>query len=429
MAGKSKPVIVATSLLNIGTAFGGQEKAKSIMKEKKPRKRLRKILKYSGITIGALILALTGVWLSAWSAYGASSSGERLELIEKSPHWKDGEFHNIKEPVWPPMTDMLWHSIFESSEHTKPASTIPIIKRGKTDFEVPPEGGLRVTWLGHCTSLVEIDGFRILTDPVWGERVSPLSWVGPKRFHEPPLALEDLPQVDAILISHDHYDHLDYPTVKQLLEYDVQWLVPLGVGAHLEYWGVDADHITELDWWQDTIIGDLKITCTPARHFSGRSAFGSDMNETLWASWAVQGPDHSVYFSGDTALHDQLVRIGEDYGPFDITMIDTGAYSDHWPDVHLGPEQAVIANTLLKGKLMIPVGWGSFDLSTHGWTEPVERLVVAAEARGVSIVIPKPGGFVVPGETVLERWWPELPWRSADELPVRSTNVDDLHEK
>jgi L-ascorbate metabolism protein UlaG (beta-lactamase superfamily) len=399
------------------------------MTEKRPRKRLRRILKYSGISVGVLFGALTVVWLSAWSAYGSSPSGERLERIEKSPHWKEEEFRNFREPVWPSLSDMLWHSTFESSNHTRPETTIPFIKRGKADYATPPADGLRVTWLGHCTSLIEIDGQRVLTDPVWGERVSPFSWVGPSRFHEPPLALEDIPEIDAILISHDHYDHLDHPTVEQLRGRDVQWIVPLGVGAHLEYWDIDSDRITELDWWQSSNLGNLKITCTPARHFSGRSVFGSDMNKTLWAGWVVNGPEHSVFFSGDTALHDELEKIGDDYGPFDITMIDTGAYSHQWPDVHLGPEQAVIAHTLLKGVMMVPVGWGSFDLSTHGWTEPVERLAMAAKERGVTITIPKPGGMVVPGVTEFERWWPDLPWRTGEEYPVRSSKVDKLHDE
>ncbi|MDC1142493.1 MBL fold metallo-hydrolase [Planctomycetota bacterium] len=399
------------------------------MKDKKRWPRVRKVFKYSGILFGAFFIFLVAVWLSAWEAYGHSPTGAQLERIENSPQWSDGEFHNVKEPVWPSITGMLWHTIFENSENTRPDATIPIIKRSKADFDTPPSDGLRVTWIGHCTSLIEIDGQRVLTDPVWGERASPLTWAGPSRFYEPPLALEDVPQLDAILISHDHYDHLDFVTVKQWLDLDTRWVVPLGVGAHLEYWGVKPERITELDWWEDVKVGELTLTCTPARHFSGRSAVGADRNETLWAGWAVTGPEHRVFFSGDTALHHELAEIGTKLGPFDLTMIDTGAYSEQWPDVHGGPEQAVIAHTMLKGKVLLPVGWGSFDLSTHGWTEPVERLIVAANKQGVTIAIPKPGGFVVPEKVgEVKRWWPQLEWRTAEELAIRSSSVDDLQD-
>ena len=183
--------------------------------------------------------------------------------------------------------------------------------------------------LGHSNLIVEIDGYRVLIDPIWGERPSPISWLGPTRWYESPLALEELPRIDAVLISHDHYDHLDHQTVLALLEKQIPWVVPLGVGAHLQAWGMDNAHITELDWWASYRIGDLELTATPARHFSGRGFDGGDQNggPTLWAGWSIAGPKHRVYYSGDTALFDALTDIGERLGPFDLTLIETGAYN------------------------------------------------------------------------------------------------------
>jgi L-ascorbate metabolism protein UlaG (beta-lactamase superfamily) len=234
--------------------------------------------------------------------------------------------------------------------------------------------------------------------------------------------------VDAVVISHDHYDHLDYDTVKGLLDRETKWLVPLGVGVHLERWGVPSERVVELDWWEDVQVGSTKLTCTPARHFSGRSIFLADQNVTLWSGWAMQGPEHRVFYSGDTALHPQFDDIGERLGPFDVTMIEVGAYNALWADVHLGPEQAVIAHQLVGGRVLLPVHWGMFDLALHSWTEPMERTVAAAERRSVSVVTPRPGeSLELGGEPPpVERWWPDVPWETVEQAPCWSSHVDDL---
>jgi L-ascorbate metabolism protein UlaG (beta-lactamase superfamily) len=225
-----------------------------------------------------------------------------------------------------------------------------------------------------------------------------------------------------VIISHDHYDHLDMPTVKALLARGVKWIVPLGVGAHLVKWGVPESAITELDWWGDIAVDGLTITATPARHFSGRSL--GDQSRTLWAGWAIAGATHRVFYSGDTALHDEFVAIGERLGPFDLTMIEAGAYSALWADVHLGPEQAVLAHTLVRGAVMLPVHWGMFDLALHGWTEPMERVLVAAESLGVRVVSPRPGEMVEPGVLGPQRrWWPAVAWQTVGEAPAWSSGV------
>ena len=284
---------------------------------------------------------------------------------------------------------------------------MPIVTLTRADFAQPPASGLRATWLGHSTVLVEIDGARILTDPVWARRASPSSLVGPKRFHPPPLPIEELPPLDAILASHDHYDHLDRDVVRALAgsttQTKLRWIVPLGVGAHLEKWGVSADRITELDWSESTTVGPLTITATPARHFSGRGI--TDRNHTLWASFAVAGPRHRVFHSGDTGPFAGFLDIGNTHGPFDLTFIKIGAYGDGWPDIHLTPEQAVEANGKLRGRLLLPIHWGTFNLAYHAWDDPVERVVAAATATGTRLVVPKPGESIEPAAA-----GPVVPW-------------------
>jgi len=353
-------------------------------------------------------------------AVGAEPEGARLAKMKASPQWSGTTFAN-PQPLWNsgPLT---MKEMAQRPDHSVPLEPVPVQDVDPERFANPPDSGLRVTWLGHSTTLIEIDGARVLTDPVWGETAGPPS-VGPKRFYPPPLALAELPELDAIVISHDHYDHLDTPTIQAMTELDVRFIVPLGVGAHLELWGIAPERIVELDWWDAQTVGPIEITCTPARHASGRGL--TDQNRTLWAGYALTGPKHRVYFSGDTGLFPAMKTIGERLGPFDLTMIEVGAYGQGWPDWHIGPEQAVKAHRWVGGKLLLPIHWGLFDLSAHGWTEPIERVVVAAEAAGVPIASPKPGGSVEPASPKpLQRWWPELPWRTAEQAPIVSTKVE-----
>ena len=280
--------------------------------------------------------------------------------------------------------------------------------------------------MGHSSFLIELDGTRTLVDPIWSERASPFTWAGPKRFFEPPITIDQLPPLDAVIISHDHYDHLD-DTVVTLAREGLQWLVPMGVGAHLEHWGVDAEHIVELDWWDSRKIGNVTITATPSRHFSGRAITFTDQNATLWAGWAWQGATRSIFYSGDTALHNEFQTIGERLGPFDVTLMEVGAYNQLWADVHLGPEQAVLAHQLVRGEIMIPVHWGLFDLALHGWTEPAERVVLAAQRLGAKVRVMRPGAsFDIKQGPSVDRWWPDTPWKDVSEDPAWSSNVDEL---
>jgi L-ascorbate metabolism protein UlaG (beta-lactamase superfamily) len=268
---------------------------------------------------------------------------------------------------------------------------------------------LAVTWFGHSSVLLEVDGHRVLADPVWGDRVSPSPVFGPRRLHPVPVPLAALPPVDAVVISHDHYDHLDLPTVRALLHGSTApFVVPLGIGHHLRRWGVPGDRVVELDWDESTTVGGLTLTCTEARHFSGRTL---RRNTTLWSSWAVAGPAHRVFFGGDTGYTPAFADIGRAHGPFDLTLLPIGAYSDRWPLIHMDPEEAVRAHCDLTGGggVLVPVHWATFNLGFHPWAEPVQRLETAAQRAGVRIAVPRPGGRVdASAPPAPTDWWSPL---------------------
>ncbi len=380
-------------------------------------RRLKPLLKVLLLllVVGGAILVIDG-----WVPFGKAPQDDRLARMKRSKQYKDGGFENPL-PLW----NDVWGSIKamnEVSAYASPQSPMPVVKVDRARFDRAPDSGLRVTWLGHSTVLLEIEGHRILTDPVWGERTSPFSFLGPQRWYEPLISLDELPKIDAVLISHDHYDHLDQPTIEALKDLPAPFIAPLGVGAHLAYWGVPAERIREMDWWETTKVGRLTIAATPARHASGRQLF--DQNRTLWSSYAILGANRRVFFSGDTGLFPQMADIGARYGPFDLTMIEVGAYHRAWPDWHIGPEQAIVAHRMLRGRVFLPVHWGLFNLAMHGWTEPVERVRVAAQKAGALVLFPKPGESVEPTKTstasTFEPWWPEVPWETAQQHPIKS---------
>lgn len=298
---------------------------------------------------------------------------------------------------------LLRRYLFEKAER-EPAQPLGPFRADAAALAAPvPAAALRATWLGHSTVLLEVDGRRFLTDPVWAERASPSQLVGPKRFFAPPLALADVPPLDGIILSHDHYDHLDPVAIRALAGRTAQFYCPLGVGAHLRRWGVPAPKITELAWWGEIGVGpDVKLVATPARHFSGR---GLLRDGTLWASWVLLGPTHRVFFGGDSGpFNEAFQQIGEKFGPFNLVMLEIGAADAEWADIHLGPDNALAAHHLLGGGLLLPLHWGTFNLAFHAWRQPVQRLLEVGAAR--PLVLPAPGQRVeVAAGAVNSEWW------------------------
>lgn len=352
-------------------------------------------------------LALLGGAALAWlgrdvpKAMGGRLEGERAERVRRSPQWHDGRFHNeIPTLTMPSNGAKLAHDAFFGGQIRRPKHAIPVVDA----TPAASADGLHITWYGHASALVESEGSRVLLDPIWSDRCSPSKEVGPKRLHRPPVALADLPRLDAIVISHDHYDHLDMVTVQELTRLqDAPFVVPLAVGTHLAAWGVPEDRIVELDWNEDVTLGNLHLTCTAARHFSGR---GVKRDGTLWASWVIATGTRKVFYTGDSGYFDGYARIGAQHGPFDATLIQIGAYGDAWPHIHMFPEEGVAAHLDVQGGLMIPVHWATFNLAFHDWSEPVDRVWREAKARDVRLAVPRPGERIdVDVPPAVDGWW------------------------
>jgi L-ascorbate metabolism protein UlaG (beta-lactamase superfamily) len=329
-----------------------------------------------------------------------------------SPHFRDGQFQNLQPTgvmKGGGVARMLRRWVVENHDRT-PGERLPV-QRLSPQALAQPAADLRVYWLGHACLLVEIDGRRVLTDPQLSRRASPVSFAGPERFEPPPLFAEELPRLDAVVVSHNHYDHLDEATVRALVAKGPVFHVPLGVGALLRGWDVPDAQIVEHDWWDERPGGDgLTIAAVPSRHFSNRGV--ADRNATLWASWALVGPRHRVYFGGDTGFLPEFADIGKRYGPFDVDILPIGAYDPQWADIHLNPEEAVQAHVLLGGRLFVPMHWATFNLAFHPWYEPGERLVAEAAVRGVPLALPVPGEPVDPQHLPQTAWWrPCMPSR------------------
>ncbi|TWR28096.1 MBL fold metallo-hydrolase [Mucilaginibacter achroorhodeus] len=296
----------------------------------------------------------------------------------------------------------MMREYINNKAETVPKKTLGPFKTDMSIYQTPPSEGLRITWIGHSSLIIEIDGIRILTDPVWSQRVSFTQLMGPKRFFQPPLALANLPPIDLVICSHDHYDHLDEATIRFLADKNIPFITSLGVGKYLTAWGVKPELVKEMDWGDTFNIKDLSITSCPTRHFSGRGI--THRNETLWASFVIKGPKHNIYFGADSGWSPDFEKIGEAYGPFDLTILEIGAYGKYWPDIHMGPNNASNAHLALKGKVMMPIHWATFNLALHAWYEPAELLEKFAEQKNIELFLPEPGQ---PTEvsTFNSKWW------------------------
>lgn len=341
---------------------------------------------------------------------GQRAAGARLERMRASPRWAGDGFRNL-HPIAPGLRDptvpmpSLRELLWPSNSRRVPDNPLPVADPRERWLR-PPDTGLRATWLGHSTVLLEIDGWRVLTDPVWSARASPLGLIGPKRFQPVPVALRELPEIDVVVISHDHYDHLDYLTIQALARSRVPFVTSLGVGAHLQAWGIAPERITELDWWEQHRVSgtDLTVTAAPAQHFSGRGP--RSRNSTLWSSMVLHGTRHAVFFSGDTGFSSEYAAIRERLGPFDLALLEVGAWFPAWGDMHLGPDHALEALALLGNPPLLPVHWGTFALAMHDWDQPPERLLELAPRTGVRLVMPLLGEATEPLRAErITPWW------------------------
>lgn len=324
------------------------------------------------------------------TAFGGQVRDARLERVQSSPRFDGRRFRNaVPTSLAAPSLGLAWEYVAGAGDRV-PREALPVVRPALAPGRGEP---LEITWLGHSSVLIDVDGYLVLTDPVLGPRSGPVSWAGPKRFHPAPIAPEELPPLDAVLVSHDHYDHLDYPTVRALAGRETTWITALGVGAHLEAWGVPSERIVELDWWEEHDLRGLSITATPARHFQGRGPGASAA--TFWCGWSIRGPRRSVWFSGDTGPWDDGFRqIGERLGPFDLSMIEIGAWHPAWGTIHLGPENAMRVHELVRAKTLMPVHWGTFNLALHAWDQPIRHLLELAERAGAELLAPMMGETV-----------------------------------
>ena len=365
---------------------------------------VKKILKVLGVFI--LLLIVTTYFFMQQDSFGKLPTGTRAERVAKSLNYKDGQFTNIVETKMlaenTNYLKMLSQYFFASKVEREPLRPLP---SQKTDLKAIPSDKPTLVWFGHSSYLISINGKKILADPVFSEYASPVQYAGPKSYPGTMLySIEEFPDLDVVVISHDHYDHLDYNTILKLKEKTKLFCVGLGVGEHLEHWGVKPEQIREFDWWEgEEVLEGIKLISTPARHFSGR---GFTRNKTLWSSFVLQTGGYNLFIGGDSGFDNSFKEIGEKYGPFDLAMLECGQYDPQWPYIHMMPEETVRAALGLKAKVFMPVHWGKFTLANHPWRDPITKAVKYAQAYGEVITTPKIGEPVILNEQMpFEEWW------------------------
>lgn len=375
-------------------------------------KKLLRILKMVSIAIGtAILLVVIGatVFVHVSPQFGAVPTEEKTAAFVALGNYRDGKFQNQTptslEMGFGKTISVMREFIFGNRVGKNPEKPLPVDKIDLASIANPAQPGTRITWFGHSAILLETATKRIFLDPMLGQYAGPVPHLSPARYNsELPAAIEALPFIDAVVISHDHYDHLDYGSMRKLKDKVGRYYVPLGVGSHLESWGISVEKITELNWWEEAQFDDLKFVCAPARHFSGR---GFTNNTTLWASWIVQSQNERFYFSGDSGYGPHFKEIGDRYGPFDLVMMECGQFNELWKAIHMMPEETVQATRDVQGKVLLPIHWGAFTLAMHPWAEPVSRVTAAAATLNVRVATPRIGQALrLDGSAIADtRWW------------------------
>lgn len=358
----------------------------------------------------AVIILSVALYLTSAPQLGGKVNEAVKKRLQKSLHFKDGKFVNLVPTPMPAPNFSTMVEFFKKVEGRTPEKTT-ITKAFEANQLLTNKhlDDIQFSWFGHSSVLLKMEGKTVLFDPVFGERASMVSFAGPKKYeYSNDVQVEDLPTIDAVLISHDHYDHLDYPTIKKLKDRVNRFFVPLGVGVHLERWGVPKAHIVELDWWQEAVLDDFHLVLSPTRHFSGRGITNRD--KTLWGAWSVIGLRSKVFFSGDSGYFDGFKEVGEKYGPYDLAFIECGQYNEEWANIHMMPEESAQVGEDLNARQVVPIHWGKFTLSLHQWTEPIERFLAAARSKNYRVITPVPGDVVALSHTSSRSWWktPEL---------------------
>lgn len=359
------------------------------------------------ILISIILASILGgyLFLQFSPQFGSKDKAFSQEKMQASENYNGKQFINLEGKPKDNVNLSTLVDFFFKTGKRKPDFELPIVKTDISQMQSKSDHA-SLTWFGHSAVLIEMDGKNIFLDPMLGDVPSPISWLGGKRFNsELPLDIDDIPALDAVIISHDHYDHLDYGTITKLKGRVANFFVPVGIGSHLVKWGVDVEKITELDWWEEIDFDGIKIAATPARHFSGRSL--NDKNSTLWASWVLKGKDTNLFFSGDSGYTKSFKDIGDKYGPFDLAMVECGQYHEDWSQIHMMPEETVQASLDLKSKTLMPIHWGAFVLALHDWDDPVKRALKESQKRGVNMIAPAIGETINihQNNANIPHWW------------------------
>ncbi|MBK3516337.1 MBL fold metallo-hydrolase [Carboxylicivirga marina] len=342
--------------------------------------------------------------------FGGTATKTIQNTYSQSPQYRNGKFANIGDVKMEMSGSKFWALIkeqFNTHPNATPKKTPQIVQMDSSNM-AEYNGDMRLFWFGHSSFLIQTNGKNILIDPMLGQSASPVPFVGVKRFNKQlPIDIEKLPKIDLIIISHDHYDHLDYGSITRLKDKTEAFYTPLGVGSHLVSWGVDKHRISELDWWQEIKLDKLTLACTPAQHFSGRGKWFNDQASTLWCSWVIKTPEKNIFFSGDSGYGQHFKTIGEKYGPFDLALMECGQYNELWKEIHMMPEETIQAGKDVQASVVMPIHWGGFKLAMHDWLEPITRASIAANKLEVKIISPQIGeGIILNGETpVTVKWW------------------------